>query len=87
MLRAIPWKLYEELREVADNLHVRMTYDNGRLELMSPSPAHEPIKTQIGQLIGLLTVELDIPRYRLGQTTWRQPKLHKALEADESERM
>jgi Uma2 family endonuclease len=84
VLQAIPWKLYEALRDVEDNWHVRMTYDRGRLELMSPSAAHERIKTQIGQFIGLLTLELDIHRYSLGQTTWKQEKLQKALEADES---
>ncbi len=34
-------------------------------------------------MIELLTLELDIPVYSLGKTTWKQPKLKKAFEADE----
>ncbi|HEV3003278.1 MAG TPA: Uma2 family endonuclease [Pirellulales bacterium] len=83
VLHGIPWELYEALRDVEDNWHVRMTYDRGRLELMSPSSKHERVKKRTGRLIELLTLELDIPIYSLGQTTWKQPRLKKAFEADE----
>lgn len=33
VLSGIPWELYEQLRKNERNWHVRMAYDNGRLEL------------------------------------------------------
>jgi Uma2 family endonuclease len=49
VLSGISWELYEQLRENEDNWHIRMAYDEGTLELMSPSPDHEAIKELIGE--------------------------------------
>jgi Uma2 family endonuclease len=83
VLSGISWELYERLRENEDNWHVHMAYDEGRLELMSPSLDHEAIKKLIGQLIEAFTEEMDIPRRSLGSTTWKSQKLAMGLEADE----
>ena len=83
VLRGVPWKVYECLRECADNYHVRMTYDEGTLELMSPSPTHERVKSLLRQLLETFTVELRIPRQSLGSTTWKREEKLKGLEADE----
>ncbi|HQU44543.1 MAG TPA: Uma2 family endonuclease [Pirellulales bacterium] len=83
VLSGISWQLYEELRENEDNWHVRMAYDNGRLELMSPSPSHEVIKRLIGRMIEAFTAELAIPLRSLGSTTWKRRELGKGCEADE----
>jgi Uma2 family endonuclease len=83
VLSGIPWELYEQLRENEENWHVRMAYDNGRLELMSPSPGHEAIKGLIGQMIEAFTEELGIARRSLGSTTWNRRNLGKGCEADE----
>ena len=82
VLSGISWDLYEQLRENEDNWHVRMTYDRGTLELMSPSIDHEAIKELICQMVQALTAELSIPRRSLGHATWKRPKLAKGLEAD-----
>ena len=82
-LSGITWELYEQLRENEENWHVRMTYDNGRLELMSPSPDHEAIKRWIGRLIEAFTEEMNVPCRSLSGTTWKRPELAKGLEADE----
>ncbi len=82
-LSGIPWELYEQLRENEDNWHVRMAYDNGRLELMSPSPDHEAIKRLIGRMIEAFTEELNVPCRSLSGATWKRPELAKGLEADE----
>lgn len=83
VLSGISWELYEQLRENEDNWHVRMAYDNGRLELMSPSPGHEVITALIGQMIEAFTEELGIPRRSLRSTTWNRRNLGKGCEADE----
>jgi Uma2 family endonuclease len=82
-LSGISWELYEQLRENEENRHVRMAYDNGRLELMSPSPDHAAIKRLIGRMIEAFTEEMNIPCRSLSDTTWKRPELAKGLEADE----
>ena len=83
VLSGISWELYEQLRENEENWHVRMAYDNGRLELMSPSRDHERIKKWIARLIEAFTEELGTPLQSLGSTTWKRSELAKGLEADE----
>lgn len=83
VLSGISWELYEQLREIDENWHVRMAYDDGKLELMSPSPSHEVIKGLIGRMVETLTEELVIPLRSLGSTTWNRRNLGKGCEADE----
>ncbi|OYV78745.1 MAG: hypothetical protein B7Z73_19445 [Planctomycetia bacterium 21-64-5] len=83
VLSGISWELYEQLRENEANWHVHMAYDNGRLELMSPSQDHEAIKSLIARLIEAFTEEMGIPLRSLGSTTWKRPELAKGLEPDE----
>ena len=45
------WELYERLVEDTEYYHVRITYDQGRMTLMSPLPIHEKIKRLAGRLI------------------------------------
>lgn len=82
VLSGISWKLYEQLRENEENWHVRMAYDGGRLELMSPSQDHEAIKELICDMIKAFTEELSISRRSLGSTTWKRAELAKGLEPD-----
>src|SRR5487761_1184887 len=82
VLSGISWEQYEQLRDNEDNWHVRMAYDEGRLELMSPSPDHESIKELICDMIKAFTEELGIPQRSLGSTTWKRPEMAKGLEAD-----
>lgn len=83
LLSGISWELYEQLRENEENWHIRMAFDQGRLELMSPSPHHEKFKKLIAQLLEAFTEELGVPRSSLGSTTWKRQKLDKGLEADD----
>ena len=83
VLSGVSWQLYEQLRDNAENWHIRMAYDKGTLELMSPSSDHEAIRILIGKMIAAFTEELDIPLRSLGSTTWRSKALAKGLEADD----
>jgi Uma2 family endonuclease len=82
VLSGISWELYEQLRENEKNWNVRMAYDRGTLELMSPSCDHESIKELIAEMVKAFTAELGIPRRSLGSTTWKSRELAKGLEAD-----
>ena len=48
-LQDVSWEEYEELVERRDEVsHVRLSYDEGRLEIMSPSAEHERYRRDIG---------------------------------------
>jgi Uma2 family endonuclease len=85
VLDGISWEVYDLLVRDLDDAEskVRVTYDNGRLVLMSPLFAHEGWKKLIGGMIELLALELNIPMRRLGSSTWRRKDVRKGLEADE----
>jgi Uma2 family endonuclease len=83
VLHGVSWELYEAmLREQADR-PVYLTYDNGSLELMSPSPRHELYKKHIGSLLEELAIALDVPIATYGSTTFRRKDLRRGLEPDE----
>lgn len=83
VLRGVSWEVYETLlREIGDQ-PLYLTYDDGDLEIMSPSPDHETWKTLIGRMIELLTLEKDVEVRSLGSTTFKRRDLGKGLESDE----
>ncbi|HET6883259.1 MAG TPA: Uma2 family endonuclease [Pirellulales bacterium] len=83
VLSGISWGLYEELRENEQNWHVRMAYDNGRLELMSPSPSHEAVAKWLARMIEAFMEETGVSHRSLRSTTWKRRELGKGCEADE----
>jgi Uma2 family endonuclease len=83
VLSRVSWETYEELRENEENRHVRMAYDRGTLELMSPSPSHEVITKLIARMIEAFTEEMEIPQRSLRSTTWKRRELGRGCEADE----
>jgi Uma2 family endonuclease len=84
VLEHADWGQYERLLREFSETHIRLTYSDGRLELMSPLPEHERWKKRIGRLIEMLTLQRDMPLASFGSTTFRRKKLRKGLEPDES---
>ena len=83
VMEGASWELYDRLlRDIGDR-PIRVTYDTGRLELMSPLPEHESPKKFIGRMIEMLTFELMMPVSCLGSTTFRRKDKAKGLEPDE----
>src|SRR5205809_5465024 len=84
LLRGISWSTYESLLRDLDGQHVRLTYDRGMLEIMSPVlPRHGKTGLLIARLIEAYTLEMGIPLVGLSNTTWKKEALAKGLEADE----
>lgn len=83
VLDDVSWDFYERLLTELENRPIRVTYDRGRLEIMSPLPRHEKWKKRLGRLIELLSFELDIAVETLGSTTFKREDLEKGLEPDE----
>jgi Uma2 family endonuclease len=83
VLYGVGWEGYEKILEVIGGRHIRVTYDRGDLELMSPLPPHEVYKKFFGRLLDALADELDIRILGYGSTTFRRQDLDRGLEPDE----
>jgi len=83
LLTNVSWSTYVVLRDSIPSPGVRMTYLEGRLEIMSPSRGHEVDKTQIARLLELFCLERDIPLFGYGSTTFRKEEKERGLEPDE----
>lgn len=83
VLDDVSWDLYEHLLEEVGDRPIRMTYDDGRLEIMSPLPKHDRWSRRIGLMIHIACIELNIPMVPLGSTTFRDAAKKKGLEPDE----
>lgn len=83
LIQGVLWKDYVVLREVLDTPGLRMTFQEGVLELMSPSRAHELWKTSAARLIELYAFLLGLPLIGYGSTTFRSEAKQRGVEPDE----
>src|SRR5205809_7880923 len=85
VLEHVSWETEESfLRDMEEqHVHVRITFDQGRMTVMSPLPKHEWVKILLGRMVGIMALELNIPVCSLGETTWRRKDLWKAWWADQ----
>jgi len=83
VLEDMSWDFYERLLQEIGDRAIRVTYDDGRMEIMSPLPEHERPKKLIGRMIEMLSLELNRPMVSLGSTTFRRRDKAKGLEPDE----
>jgi Uma2 family endonuclease len=83
VLHGVSWQTYEKILDLFGDRPIRITYDRGSLELMSPLAIHEVCKRCIGLLLAVLDSELRIPIKGLASTTFRRRDQDHGLEADE----
>lgn len=83
MFEEVSWEAYEALVKSWADLPVRMTYDHGRLEIMSPLLPHELYGALIAQIVETFTLEMRIPRCTGGSTTFKRVAKQRGLEPDE----
>src|SRR5690348_3846621 len=84
-LEHVNWDEYERiLDEVADRPGLRISYDSGRLTIVSPLPEHEEYKGLIHDLAVVLAEELDLKLETRGSATYRRQRDDKGAEPDES---
>jgi Uma2 family endonuclease len=83
VLYGVDWPGYEKILEAVEHCHVRVTYDRGALELMSPLPIHEKYKRFFGMLFNVLAEEADVAMRGMASTTFRREDRERGLEADE----
>ncbi len=82
VLHNISWKMYRRLRRMPENRNIRMTYDRGELEFMSPSAEHEGYASLIGDLIKEWALGRRIPIRSCRTLTIRRSLLERGFEPD-----
>jgi Uma2 family endonuclease len=84
-LQDIGWDEYEHLlSQMESHPAHRLTYDRGRLVIMSPKREHETYKVFIGRLVYALSEELGVEVEATGSTTLKRKKMARGVEPDES---
>ena len=83
IVRQSSWQTYQAVLKAFEDSPVRITFDRGALELMSPSGPHERLKKLLDRLISAAAEELDIPLRSQGSTTFSREELNRGLEPDE----
>ena len=83
ILTGVPWYEYEHLlADLGEGYSVRLSYNNGRLEVLSRSPKHEKYKELILLLANALAEESDSEFESFGSTTFKREQLAKGVEPD-----
>ena len=80
----VAWDEYEHLLTQMESFHPghRLSYDRGRLIIVSPSPEHEHYKEFVLRLVQTLSDEMDITVESWGGTTFMRKALKKGVEPD-----
>lgn len=83
VLTDVPWEEYEQLlADLGDSAPARVSYDQGRLEIMSPSSNHESFATVISDIALIVAEEANLVFENLGHTTYKQEWLARGVEPD-----
>lgn len=83
LVTSVPWRTYTRLLRVfADRPGIRLTFDDGTLELKTLSHEHEADSYLLARLIDALTEELNLPVKGGGSTTFRKRRRQRGLEPD-----
>jgi Uma2 family endonuclease len=83
ILTDVSWEEYEQLlADLGDSNAVRVSYDRGRLEIMSPSSFHEMYKDLVLQLACIIAEEMDLVLETRGSTTFKQKEFAQGAEPD-----
>jgi Uma2 family endonuclease len=84
VLPYISWQTYQSLiHDFEQEPAIRLTYDQGVLEIRMPLDPHESYKKLLGRLIETATEELDIEIRSLGSHTCDRKDLAKGIEPDQ----
>src|SRR5579859_2181030 len=83
VLDNVDWRMYSRLLRIfAEYRGVRLAYDRGKLEIMSPLPEHETDADFLGCLVRALTKELGLPIKGGGSMTMRRRQRKRGIEPD-----
>lgn len=79
----VSWHEYLDFEKLCEGRNVRLTYDRGRLEVMTISALHDLLKMLIHDFLVVLAKEFGLPRRNCGSMTFRREDLERGLEPDQ----
>lgn len=83
IIENVSWQTYEQLlADLADRGAPRLTYDQGTLEIMSPTARHEELNRNLALIVTILSAALGLDVRNLGSTTFRREDLSRGFEPD-----
>lgn len=83
LLYNISWHQFERLLEnLGENRSARFAYDDGTLEIMTPSPEHEYYRDILGDAVKDIADEVERDYECYGSTTWRRELKKAGVEPD-----
>ena len=83
LVEDVNWQQFESiLAELGERRASRLSYSNGRLEIMVPLPEHEKAKEFIGDMVKILLEARQIAFESLGSTTLKNERMSQAVEPD-----
>ena len=81
----VPWKDYAQLVEDLMGIRrIRLSYNRGKMEIMSVSMQHDNEARFFGQLVQVLTEELGLEYTSTGSMTMTSERAEKGAEADDT---
>ncbi len=83
VLHGISWRDYELIGRVFQDRPIRITYDRGRMEIMTTSRRHEFSKHRLRKLIDALVEEFGLEMSGGGSMTFKRKEQKRGLEPDE----
>jgi Uma2 family endonuclease len=84
LLRGVAWDVYEAMVESESHgPGTRLSYLEGDLEVMTPSPRHERRKSLVGRLVEAYADELGLVLNAYGSTTFKDKAKGRGAEPDE----
>lgn len=83
VLDPVSWDFYERLLDEIGDRPIRVTFDEGSIEIMSPLAEHEQVRRAIGTFIQIIGMERNIPMSCYGSTTFRREEKQKGFEPDD----
>lgn len=84
VLYDLSWDAYSKLLDALGDRRLRHTYQDGTLEMMSPSEKHDRIARFLGRIIQTASLEYGLKIRSVGSATRRSKQLARGVEPDES---
>ncbi len=85
ILYGVSWQTYQNISSALEpHPSVRLTYDQGALEIMTVSFLHEKLKGIIGDIVKTIANEMEIDFVSSGQTTFQIERQAGGFEGDDS---
>ena len=82
LLHNVGWDTYDRLLAAHQDMSTpRFTYDQGRLEITSPSAEHEQFKDVLALLVNVVAEEKVVDLEGFGSTTFRREDVEQGFEA------